>query len=173
MKKMLPDANGTTINNIKKDIEIPINQTFTFPGSYKLPANATVPINLATEHSVEEFTDLAVVIWLQNTTTKEIYQSEFANLVNDIDEEPIADFKVNLYPNPVNTTGKIQFHLDNPTFVTFDITNSIGQRVYSGKSELFETGIQTLDFDANTLLKGVYYMNLYLGDKVITRTFVK
>lgn len=172
MKKMLPNANGTTVSPVTKNTPININQNFTFPGSYKLPPNANSPINLLTEHSVEEFSDLTVVCWLQNVDTKEVYQSAFANTVNSV-EENSDNFMVNLYPNPVNTTGQIRFNLENPTLVSFDVVNSLGQKVFSKTPEMFTNGIQTLDFDATTLLSGVYYMNLYLGDKLITRSFVK
>ena len=172
MKKMLPDANGIALGNVEKGVDIPINQSYTFPGAYRLPSSSQDPINVATEHSVEEFSDLAAVIWLQNMTTKEIYQSEVTDVATSIDENS-DNFKVNLYPNPLTTNGKIQFNLANPTLVSFDIINSIGQKVYSSNAQFYGAGTQTLEFDANTLLSGAYYMNLYLGDKVITRTFVK
>jgi hypothetical protein len=51
--------------------------------------------------------------------------------------------------------------------------NSIGQKVFSNIPSTLTAGTQVLDFDASTLLSGVYYMNLYLGNEVITRKFVK
>lgn len=172
MKKMLPDANGISVNSIKKGEPVAINQKYTFPGSYKLAPNAQSPINLATEHSVEEFEDLTVVIWLQNPTTKEVYQSEFTQTVTSV-EESTNSFLVNLYPNPVITSGKIQFSIDNPSLVGFEIVNSLGQKVFVNNASMLNTGTHTLEFDATTLLKGAYFMNLYVGDKVITRTFIK
>jgi thiol-disulfide isomerase/thioredoxin len=173
MKKMIPDANGVTVTPVK-GTPIPINQTYTFPGNYRLPANGQTAnlINLATEHIVEEFTDLTVVVWLQSSATKEVFQSEFATTVNAVEEET-SNFMVNLYPNPVSTTGQIRFNLENPTLVSFEVVNSIGQKVFSNIPSTLTAGTQVLDFDASTLLSGVYYMNLYLGNEVITRKFVK
>jgi thiol-disulfide isomerase/thioredoxin len=173
MKKMLPDATGTTVTPAK-GTPIPFNQTYTFPGNYRLPKDGQAAnyINLATEHIVEEFTDLTVVVWLQHSTTKEVFQSEFATTVNAVEENE-DNFLVNLYPNPVSTSGKVRFNLENPTLVSFEVVNSLGQRVFSSMPSTMTSGQQVLDFDASTLLNGVYYMNLYLGDKVITRTFVK
>ncbi len=172
MKKMLPDANGILVNSIKKGVPVEINQQFTFPGSYKLPPSAQSPINLATEHSVEEFEDLTVVIWLQNPSTKEVYQSEFTETitsVNDVDNT----FFVNLYPNPITTSGKIQFSINSPELVGFEIVNILGQKVFINKATMLNSGSHTLEFDATTLLSGAYFMNLYVGDKVYTRTFIK
>lgn len=172
MKKMLPDVNGILVNSITKGTPIPINQKYTFPGQYRLPADAKSPINLATEHSVEEFEDLTVVIWLQNPTTKEVFQSAFAETITSI-EDNTNSFLVNLYPNPVTTSGKIKFLLENPALVGFEIVNILGQKVYSSAPATLTSGTHTLEFDANTLLRGTYFMNLYIGDKVITRTFIK
>lgn len=174
VKKMLPDANGTTVSPISKGVAVPFSQKYTFPGSYRLPANGQTAnlINLATEHSVEEFTDLTVVVWLQNPSTKEVYQSEFATVINSVEDEN-DNFMVNLYPNPVNTVGQVRFNLENTALVSFDIVNSLGQKVFGSIPATMVSGTQTLDFDANTLLSGVYFMNLYIGDKVITRSFVK
>lgn len=172
MKKMLPNADGVTVSPISKNTPININQSFTFPGEYKLPPDANSPINLATENSVEEFSDLTAVVWLQNTSTREIYQSDFSNTtINSIEVNP-DNFLVNLYPNPVITSGQIRFQLENPSLVSFEIVNSIGQKVFSKSPQMMQ-GVQTLNFDAQTLMNGTYYMNLYIGDKLITRTFVK
>lgn len=172
MKKMLPDANGVLVNSIKKGVAIDINQNFTFPGSYRLPPDSKSPINLTTEHSVEEFEDLTVVIWLQNPTNKEVYQSNFTETINVVDDNENTFF-VNLYPNPVIISGKVQFSIDNPKFVGFEIVNSIGQKVFTNTPSMLGAGTHTLEFDATTLLKGTYFMNLYIGDKVYTRTFIK
>lgn len=172
MKKMLPNANGTNVGTMIKGKPYSFSQKFTFPGTYRLPVNTADSIKIYSEHSVEEFNDLTVVMWLQNDQTKEIYQSEFSQVITSVDDYSNT-FLVNLYPNPVTTAGTIRFNLDIPELVSFNIVNNLGQIVYSSNASLLTPGTHTIDFDATTLWSGAYYMNLFIGDKVITRTFIK
>lgn len=79
MKKMVPTDNGTNITLVG-GVQQTHNLSYTFNGNYRLPSDASQPINHATEHSVEDFTNLMVVIWVQDETTKEVYQSAYATL---------------------------------------------------------------------------------------------
>jgi thiol-disulfide isomerase/thioredoxin len=76
MKKMLPDAQGTTLSAIAADDTYTVEESHTFPGAYRLPNDANDPIVHAIEHSIEEWDDLRVVAWVQNTSTGSIWQSE-------------------------------------------------------------------------------------------------
>ncbi len=172
MKKMLPDAKGTSVGTLTKGKPFSFNQQFSFPGVYRLPKNTADSIKIYSEHSVEEFKNLTVVMWLQNDQTKEVYQSEFSQTTTSVDDYSNS-FLVNLYPNPINTSGTIQFSIEKPELVKFNIVNSIGQIVYSSNSSTYEAGTHTIEFDANTLWSGTYFMNLFIGDKIITRTFIK
>ncbi len=80
MKKMLPDAMGNVVGNLNSGSPLFMNFDYTFQGNYRLPFSAADPINHAIEHSVEQFSDLGVVLWLQNITTWEVLQSCFAVL---------------------------------------------------------------------------------------------
>ena len=79
MKKMVPTDNGTNITLVG-GVQQTHNLSYTFNGNYRLPSDASQPINHATEHSVEDFTNLMVVIWVQDETSKEVYQSAYATL---------------------------------------------------------------------------------------------
>ena len=80
VKKMLPDDNGTSIASLVGGQQTTLNLNYTFNGSYRLPANATQPINRTIEHSVEDFSNLMVVVWVQDVVTKEVHQSAYATL---------------------------------------------------------------------------------------------
>jgi hypothetical protein len=76
MKKFMTNINGDvlaplTVNN---PISLP-HYSYTFNGNYRLPANARSPINHSIEHSVENFNNLMVVYWLQDISTKEVFQA--------------------------------------------------------------------------------------------------
>ena len=80
MKKMVPDANGTAVGPFSANTKVTASHSYTFNGSYTLPANAGSPINHATEHSVEDFGNLQVVVWVQDNNTMEVQQSNWAVL---------------------------------------------------------------------------------------------
>ena len=77
VKKMLPDDNGTQINSLIGGQQITQNLNYIFNGNYRLPANANTPINHANEHSVEDFSNLMVVVWVQDNVTKIVHQSTY------------------------------------------------------------------------------------------------
>ncbi|MBL0071767.1 MAG: hypothetical protein IPP34_08125 [Bacteroidetes bacterium] len=81
MKKMLPTEFGTTLQNIPAGTWDSVSVAYTFNGNYRLPPNGqTNLINHAIEHSVEEFSDLAMTAWIESPSNpKQVYQA--ANLV--------------------------------------------------------------------------------------------
>jgi len=80
VKKMLPNDNGTSIPSLVGGTQSTLNQSYTFNGNYRLPLDAQLPINHITEHSVEDFSNLMVVVWIQDVVTKEVHQSTYATL---------------------------------------------------------------------------------------------
>lgn len=75
MKKFMPDADGIVLGTLKANTVASFHQSWEFQGNYRLPANASSPINHATEHSIENFDNLQVIAWLQNIKTNELYQA--------------------------------------------------------------------------------------------------
>ena len=74
-KKMLP-TNGELIQgDMLKGVTFNFKTCYTFNGNYRLPNSSIDPIDHATEHSIENFNNLKVVVWLQDLPTKEIFNS--------------------------------------------------------------------------------------------------
>ena len=71
MKKMLIDS----LPPINANDTITKHLSYTFNGNYILPPSAQSPANLNTEHTVENFNNLGVIAWVQDTITKEVFQS--------------------------------------------------------------------------------------------------
>ena len=80
VKKMLPDDNGTSIPSLVGGTQSTLNQSYTFNGNYRLPTDASNPVNHTIEHSIEDFSNLMVAVWIQDVVTKEVYQSTYATL---------------------------------------------------------------------------------------------
>jgi len=86
LKKMYIDENGisVTLDNLTTST---FSSEYTFQGSYRLPSNgqAANRINHVTEHSVEEFSDLRVVVWLEEADTRDVLQA--FNAVDPLDSD--------------------------------------------------------------------------------------
>lgn len=76
VKKMIPDAGGTALQPLTAGNKVTIPfPAHTFPGMYRLPNNSGDAVNLATEHNVEDFCNLEVIVFVQDNATQEVLQS--------------------------------------------------------------------------------------------------
>lgn len=165
LKKMLPDANGTTLGNVAKNVE----KTFTtmnynIPGNYRLPTDAQSAniINLNTENSIEELNDCEVVVFVQDIVTKEVFQS--ANSVGTIlsvDDVNAGENTISIYPNPSNAgSTNVSFQLNNPQGVTVKVYNTMGQLVYEVPVSEITAGDNILSIDSSKFSSGIYTVKI-------------
>jgi hypothetical protein len=133
VKKMLPNDNGTSISSLTVGQQSTLNLNYTFNGSYRLPLDATNPINHATEHSVEDFSNLMIVVWVQDVVTKEVHQSTYATLSSVI---PISfNCDNNVCVDPLDGTGAYSSlsQCDTacpPPLVVFELNNQNRISIY-------------------------------------------
>ena len=154
-KKFVPDQTGTMINGMTEGQTIHKTMNYTFNGSYTLPANATAPVNHAIAHTVEEFSDLSVMVWIQDNSTKEIYQSfELTQSAVGLDEGFMP--KVGLYPNPANSWITMDFRGVKEPQADYRIINALGQTVTTGSFDLSNS--RTPGVDVATFAPGLYFV---------------
>ena len=79
-KKMLPSGIGFPLTPMVANTPVGVSFDHHFTGPYRLPLNATDPLNLAIEHGIEEFTDLGVLVFVQDIATQEVLQSTYAEV---------------------------------------------------------------------------------------------
>ncbi|WP_298116588.1 T9SS type A sorting domain-containing protein [Flavobacterium sp.] len=132
MMKMMPDANGTVINC-----------------THDVPVTTSITTNLSGTF-IEDYSDLEVVVFVQNNATKEIMQSTYA-----IDQALATDgfsiAKINVYPNPSN--GLIT--IDSTTAVDVTISDLTGKVVYSAKQITNQSPL-----NLTNLQKGIYLVKM-------------
>ncbi len=75
MKKMIPDQGGQPIAPIALGETVAFEASYTFNGEYKPDTGLSNPLDHATAHTVEEFDDLEVLVWIQDFETRQVYQS--------------------------------------------------------------------------------------------------
>ena len=81
MKKMMPNAGGQMLSAVAANDTVMLSNSHDFVGDYRLSNDATDPINHSSEHSIEEFSDLEIVFWIQTPANGEIWQSYHQDVV--------------------------------------------------------------------------------------------
>lgn len=168
MKKMLPDASGTILGAMPANTPITNTLNYTFNGNYRLPADAQNPINHAIEYSVEEFSDLIAVVWVQDTVSKAVMQSAYSSVTVGMTEAERARIITNVYPNPAQDQVNVSLNMTETENVTVNILNTLGQVVVSNNYGKM-SGVNTLNMNISNLAEGIYFAKVMIGDKVYTK----
>jgi len=199
VKKMVPNDNGTSIPSLIAGQQNTLNLQHIFQGNYRLPFDATNPINDAIEHSVEDFSNLMVAVWVQDIVTKKVHQSTMANLSSFI---PISyNCDNNSCVDPLDGTGtytslsncetvcnstlieenskKLQLIYPNPATDNLYISNlkedNIFVKIYDIKGKLvLENKISNKEYlDISILSKGMYQIKFEGNDWNEIRKLIK
>ena len=75
MKKMMPDEEGTAVEALVEGETREVSLKWRFRGDYVSGTGPSDMVDHDVEHTVEEFEDLHVVVWVQDAVTWEVFQS--------------------------------------------------------------------------------------------------
>lgn len=182
-KKMLPEPGGQLIiQKLQAGDTFLIDTTYVFQGDYRLPADANSPINTSTEHSVENFDSLHVVMFMQGLTSAKTimqgavginYTGDTENFFRPWGAPPVglADQKpatsVRIYPNPVSD----QLHIQSASAIqSYELRDLCGKLVLSRSN----VGRNTSSFDTMNLPAGLYVLKVVdLEGEVIRKVVVE
>ena len=170
MKKMVPGTSGTFLSGVDAGDTVITELSYTFEGDYVLPPNATDPVDHDEEHTVEEFSDLGVIVWVQRITTKEVFNAANASFTAasiDENESTIANAKI--YPNPASNTAAIAYHNAVSQDVEINIVNAMGQVVYSNTIANAPSGRSVEEVNTESFANGIYYVNISSSTGNITK----
>ncbi len=152
LRKLLPNAAGFRLNTSGAQNQVPMD-----------PVNFSwIPGN------VIDLDDLAVVVFVQNEMTKEIYQSEIIldvtapDQVTSIEAESIENF--NLYPNPANE--QVTIVLGSHQSDNIEMYDSFGKLIYS---KSIDQNDRQIDVDTRDLAAGLYHVQLRGKDNLPVR----
>jgi hypothetical protein len=150
---MMPNENGETLSALTSGQSVTKTLSYTFNGNYTLPANAQSPANLSVEHTVEDFTNLGVILWVQDISTKEVLQSVDATYTIGQFEESLAS-KINVYPNP--TSGDFFVEGNFEAAATLKLMDMTGRTLYQEQADF--TGGQKIQISTEGLASGTYLL---------------
>lgn len=173
MKKMLPGGSGESLKPLKVDQAQDFEFTFEFQGDYRLPENATDPIDHSIEHSVEDFNDLSVVVWVQNRNTGEILQSTWATLpVNTEEIDPLSNGIISLFPNPARDVIYLHYQIRTPGNCMLSIMDQNGRELLKHELGQRSYGHYTEGLDVSGLSAGHYILQFKAGNEQLTKKVV-
>ena len=75
MKKMVPDQNGLSIDPLVRGESVSFEQSWTFQGDYDDTTGISNMIDHDSAHTVESFSGLSVIAFVQDSKTLQIHQS--------------------------------------------------------------------------------------------------
>ena len=159
MRKMLPSANGQAFS-------INLNETKNVEQTVTLDQNW-------------DSDSLSVLVFIQSTSTKTVYQSETISYddlsITSVNNETVTPAEFALlqnYPNPFNPHTNIKFQIKNPGFTTLKVYNVLGNEVASLVSDNLSAGSYEINFNASRLSSGVYFYSLTSGNSKQTNKMI-
>jgi hypothetical protein len=174
MKKMIPDHNGTQVKPLKLDEPQSFTFNYEFQGEYRLPNDANDPIDHEIEHSVEEFDDLSIVVWVQNRNTTEILQSTWAAAPTGIEEvEAAQNGIISVFPNPVEDYVNIHYLIKKPSECRVELIDLSGKTVLSKDLGFKPYGHYNDLMDVSNFNPGNYYLQFISGDQQVIQKILK
>jgi hypothetical protein len=114
---------------------------------------------------------LMTVVFVQNNTTKEIYQTGIASIgsvdttiATSIQPMQTEQYTYTVFPNPVSEKVNVLFDKMPPVELTVRIYNNLGELILS--QQMHETGLRKI-LDVHELHEGIYFLQLHSGDQLI------
>lgn len=166
MKKFLTPVSTGTAVTLKEDSVLHFDLSYEFPGNYRLPNNAQDPINLNTEHSVEDFNHIYLVYWLQDYRTMEVFQAGKTEGRLSVTEAASSLAHVTLFPNPA--TDQLNIRSDVP-FSEVRLVNLAGQVVSRTATDATEFALDVRDFAPGLYIMQLQTANGMVSTKVVIR----
>jgi hypothetical protein len=160
MRKMFPNYVGTVISNIHEDT------TYTSNKNYKVTYGNVTQNSFNIWGTSAGFT---LVAWIQNTTTKEVYQAAFANTPSALNlSEQLKNSFLEVFPNPAEESFTIKLNLNEQAQVTYTLTDVTGKMVQQPIVKELPAGKHVLQTSTENLLAGVYFCTIKANGQSFT-----
>ena len=106
-----------------------------------------------------------------NITFFKVNKNEFSVGIND--KPAIRDIDVaQNQPNPFNGTTTVKVNLNKAADLSLEVTNMMGQVVYSVNAGQASAGLNKLTIDGSQLSSGVYFYTVKAGKSVVTKKMI-
>jgi hypothetical protein len=159
MEQFLPTVSGTAVTAL------------TAESNQALVTNWTQNHALATNALPYDSGQWRVVVFIQNPSTKYVYQATMVvpTLEAGIDEISNTVSTFSVYPNPFSGSANIAFTLKKSEDVTMEVYNLIGEKVYTNDIGSMTPGLHVIPFNSGDLAQGMYFITLRAGGNSVTQ----
>jgi hypothetical protein len=161
MRKMLPNYVGTVLTNINADT------TFITNRNYKLTYGNVVPSSFNIWGTSAGFT---LVTWIQNTSTKEVFQAAVANTPSAqfLNESSVTS-GLQIYPNPAEEFFSLKLELSESANVSYTLSDLSGKLVQQPVTQQLPAGKHLLQTSTAELRAGIYVCSVKANNQVYTQ----
>lgn len=91
----------------------------------------------------------------------------------DVEDKTIANFNINIFPNPITEWANVSYSIENPSNLTIIIQNSLGEVISTEVNNQFiNSGNYTNLIETASLLPGVYFCTIKTEYSSETKKFV-
>jgi hypothetical protein len=135
--------------------------TFAPVNSASMISAAAVPYDYTKSHAV---------VMVIDASTSEVLNagSVPVSLVTAVTEVE-NNHSMTVFPNPTTDVAAVKFYLRSANTAKMEVYNTLGELVQSTTANNFAAGANSINFDGTDLNKGLYFVNLTIGNEIITR----
>ena len=156
MRKMGAGTSGTNIGNMTDGGNYPFNVSTTFTG-YTGTGTGTPKI-------FTNIGQMTAVVWVQDLTTKVVYQAGFADVVTAVEDKESTLSTLDIFPNPAVDNTNIKFTLKNNNAVVVNVYNMMGSLVYTQNNGTLPAGVNQVSINTANFASGMYNVVITAGD---------
>jgi len=156
MRKMGAGTSGTNIGNMTDGGNYPFNVNTNFTG-YTGAGTGTPKI-------FTDFSKMTAVVWVQDLTSKVVYQAGFADIVTSVEDKESTLSTLDIYPNPSIDNTNIKFTLKNSNSVVINVYNMMGELVYSQNNGTLPAGVNQVSINTVNFASGMYNVVINAGN---------
>ncbi len=162
VKKVINGLEGVDVGGLAVDEEFPFDVTYEFMGDYRLPVDGQVVnrINHDIEHSIEDFGDLSVSMWLEYPRDEYILNAADAELETVSTDAPIALSNLQIFPNPVSDEFQISLELSESLDCSLMLFSSDGKAALPVFNGTLTEGSHQIGAVVRDLAAGTYFLHL-------------
>lgn len=86
-----------------------------------------------------------------------------------IEDLEATTYAVSLFPNPANTSFTIEYQLNKPGNVSYELMDITGRKITSSPVAKQSEGLHQIAVPTNELSDGMYYVKMKIGNEFITK----
>ncbi|MBN2090963.1 T9SS type A sorting domain-containing protein, partial [candidate division KSB1 bacterium] len=152
------------------DADFPTSAPVVITGSY----NWTITAERENDENIIVIHDANIANQFLQEFSARYFESGGTNFVETENRPPEQCLLYQNFPNPFNGTTKIQFQLNQPTYISLKIFNLAGQEVKILVSEIKKAGDYKVDwtgtdFSGQPVSSGIYIYQLKTGHQIQQR----